>query len=614
MSEIALTRCQRCAIYTRKSTDDRVDRDFNSIESQLDICAAYVTCQKHKGWTRVQQSYDDPGQSGATINRPALQRLLRDIEAGQIDVVIIYKIDRLTRSLADFIRLIEVLDRYQVSFVSVTQSFDTSDAMGRLVLNILLTFAQFERELIADRIRDKVGAMKRRGKYTGGTPPYGYDVVDRQLVVNHAEAAVVRHMYKRYLELGCYRALCVELLSAGLRAKVWTSRTGKVCGGKLASNGLIYHILQSPIYVGRVPHKDTSYPGEHEAIIDEATWAAAQALRARRSMFAGNLAPSPNFLLGLFHDSHGRRMVITNSVKNGRRYRYYVSEHSRWATREGVKRYRTRADHLETMVVAAAKETLSDREQIRAALLAIGRHGDDLERLPQRAADACAHLDGASLEQLREILRALIVEGEISQRSLVLVFRSTEFVRFLAWDGIGAFRGNRPAWRANEPTFALERSLNEVRFERALVMPIEPIDPSRRRKVLRGLVDLIHEARRAQAAVDAERDLPVDVIARRFHRTPSFFCRVLRLNYLAPDIIAAILAGAQPAGLTRLKLTQGSLPLDWALQRRMFGFPARPDHKMYAPRDLATSVSGWPQFWAAQDEADREEDTTAAEP
>ncbi len=254
------------------------------------------------------------------------------------------------------------------------------------------------------------------------------------------------------------------------------------------------------------------------------------------------------------------------------------------------------------MILAAVKETLSDRESVRAALLAIGRHGDDLDRLPQQAADACEHLDRADLEQLREILRALIVEGEISVRCLVLVFRSTEFVRFLAWDGIGAFRGDRPAWRTNEPVFTLERALNEVRFERALVMPIEPIDASRRGKILPGLVELIREARKAQAAVDAERDTPVDVIARRFHRSPSYFCRVLRLNYLAPDIIAAILAGAQPKGLTRLKLTQGSLPLDWALQRRMFGFPTRPDHKMYAPRDLATSVSGWPQFWAVQEE------------
>ena len=602
MSEVEITRDQRCAIYTRKSTDDRVDRDFNSIESQLDICSAYITCQRHKGWAKVAREYDDPGQSGATVERPALQRLLRDIESGQIDVIVIYKIDRLTRTLADFIRLIEIFDRHQVSFVSVTQSFDTSNAVGRLVLNILLTFAQFERELIADRIRDKFAAMKKRGKYAGGTPPFGYDVVDRKLIVNPAEAATVRHIYKRYLELGCYRALVIELLSQGLRTKVWTSRTGKLCGGKLASNGMIYHILKSPIYVGRVPHHETSYPGEHEAIVDESTWNAALELGARRSKFSGNLAPSPNFLVGLFHDSHGRRMVLSNELKSGKRYRYYVSEQSRWAIREGVKRYRVRADELEELVLAAIKEMMSDREKTRGALLAIGRHGEDLNHLPRRAACACGHLDRSNLELRREILRALIVEGEISQRSLVMVIRSTELVRFLAWDGIGTFRGDRAAWRTNEPIFTLERPLNEMRFERALVMPMELIDHAKRGKILPGLVDLIREARKAQAAVDAERDVPIDVIARRFHRSPSFFCRILRLNYLAPDIIAAILAGAQPNGLTRLRLTQGApLPLDWDLQRRMFGFPARPDHKMYAPRDMATLVSGWPQFMAQQD-------------
>lgn len=586
MTTTTISRLQRCAIYTRKSTDDRLDRDFNSIESQRDMCSAYITCQKHKDWAAVAQPYDDRGQSGASLDRPELQRLLHDIENGEIDIVVIYKIDRLTRSLADFIRLIEVFDRYQVSFVSVTQSFDTSDSMGRLVLNILLTFAQFERELIADRIRDKVAAMKRRGKYAGGTPPFGYDVVDRRLIVNPAEAAKVRSMYERYLELGSYRALCLELQAEGLQTKKWVTRFGQESGGKPASNGMIYHILGSPIYVGRVPHNGDSYPGEHEAIIDEETWNAAQALRARRSMFAGNLRPSRNFLLGLFHDSHGRRMVSSNERKNSVYYRYYVSEQSRWATREGVKRYRMRADRFEELVLSAVLETLNDREKVRAALLDIGRHGPDLDRLPRQAKAACANLEKADFERLPEILRALVVEGEISQHRLCLIFRSSEVVRFLAWDGIGMFHGDRSAWTSNEPTFSIQRPLGEIRFERSLVMPVEPIERARRRKVLPGLVDLIHSARRAQAAVDQERDVPVEVLARRFQWSASFFCRILRLNYLAPDIVAAILVGAQPKGLTRLRLTQGSLPLDWDLQRRMLGFPARPDHKMYAARDV----------------------------
>src|SRR3990170_8051949 len=192
---------QRCAIYTRKSTDDRLDRDFNSLDSQRQVCSAYITSQQHKKWSELLTPYDDAAQSGSTIDRPALQQLMRDIENNRIDVIVIYKIDRLTRSLADFVRLMDLFDRYEVSFVSDTQSFDTSDSMGRLILNILLTFAQFEREMIADRIRDKAAAMRKMGKHTGGRPPYGYDVIDRRLVVNHTEAKKVRCIYQRFLEL-----------------------------------------------------------------------------------------------------------------------------------------------------------------------------------------------------------------------------------------------------------------------------------------------------------------------------------------------------------------------------------------------------------------------------
>lgn len=590
MSDIVIQRAQRCAIYTRRSGENPWDREFNSIESQRDICTAYVTCQQHRNWVPLPQSYDDAGQSGSTLDRPALQRLLRDIECAQVDIVVIYKIDRLTRSLADFIRLIEVLDRYHVKFVSVTQAFDTSDSMGRLVLNILLTFAQFERELMADRIRDKVGAMKRRGQHVGGGPPFGYDVVERRLVVNPVEAQHVRALYRRYLEVKSCNALYREVKAQGLRTKIWTTRGGKVRGGQPASCGMVYHILGSPIYVGRVPHNGNSYPGEHEAIIDQETWDAAQQLRAERSMFSGNLKPTPNFLRGLFRDSHGRRMVITYCSKNGVRYRHYVSEQSRWAAREGVKRYRMRGDDFEELVLATVNEVLRDRERVRAALLDLGRHGLDLNRVPQRSNAACVNLGNASVERLGEILSSLIVEGEISPYGLVLVFRSSEIVRFVAWDGIGIFEGDRAAWSPNEPTFTIRRPLNEMRWERALVMPLEPIAPERRGKFVPGLVELIKEARRAQAAVDKDRDIPVEAHARRFGWSASKFCRVLRLNYLAPDIIAAILAGAHPKGLTRYKLLLGTLPLDWDLQRQLFGFPSRPDHKMYAPRDDADAA------------------------
>lgn len=579
-------RVVRCAVYARKSTEDPWEVEYNSIESQHDICSAYITCQHHKRWVEQPQAYDDAGKSGGNLDRPALQRLLRDIECGEIDVVVIYKIDRLTRSLADFIRLIEILDRHEVKFVSVTQAFDTSDSMGRLVLNILLTFAQFERELISDRIRDKVDAMRRRGKRGGGPPPFGYDVVDRKLVVNPVEARRVAWMFQRLIELGSSRAVYRELEAQGMRTRIHVSRSGKSKGGGPISHGCVHYILGNPVYVGLVAHKGVTYPGEHEAIIDEKTWDAALAVRARRSQREAKLRASENFLRGILQDAHGRRMVMAaTGSKAGQRYRYYVSEQSRWAARDGIKRYSIRAEHLEALVLAAVKEVLNDREKTRAALLEIGRRGEDLARLPRRASFACSHLDDADVERLREILASLIVNGEISQNSLVLVFRSSEVVRFLAWDGIGHFEGDRASWTASEPTFMIRRPLDEVIRERRLAFPVEPIASERRRRPRLSLVRLIHTARRAQAAVDAERDTSVDALARRFGMRSHRFCRILRLNYLAPDIVAAILSGAHPDRLTRNDLLRGTLPLDWDLQRQMFGFPARPDYALYAPRD-----------------------------
>jgi site-specific DNA recombinase len=584
MSQVEQLRRQRCAIYTRKSTDDRLDRDFNSLDSQREVCSAYITSQRHKGWSELPASYDDAAQSGGTIDRPALQTLLRDIENNRVDVIVIYKIDRLTRSLADFVRLMDLFDRYHVSFVSVTQSFDTSDSMGRLILNILLTFAQFEREMISDRIRDKAAAMRKKGKHIGGSPPYGYDVVDRRLVINPIEADNVRSIYRRFLELGSYQAVQRELKAEGFLNKRWTTRTGKVRGGTPASNGMIYNLLGNPLYLGKVAYGGELFEGEHDAIITEDTWMAASALRARRAMFRPYNGPSPNILLGLLFDCHGRRMVICDERKRDRPYRYYASEQSRWATTAGLKRFRTRAGELEELVLAAIKNTLSDRERTRSALLALGRHGPEVERLSCRGNAMCQYIDDAGLERRRDLLVALLARGEISRDRLKLMLRCAELERFLAWDGKGMFRGDRPAWSHTEPSLLVDLPVSAVRFERSLVMPIEPADPERPTKLEPGLVALIHEARRVQAMVDAERDKPVDELAQRFGRQPGFFARILRLNYLAPDIIAAMLDGTQPAGLTRKKLIHANLPMDWALQRQLFGFDARTDHQRNEPR------------------------------
>ncbi len=569
----------RCAIYTRKSTDHGLEKDFNTLDSQREVCSAYITSQRHKGWSELPQVYEDAAQSGGNIDRPALHQLMHDIETGRVNVIVIYKIDRLTRSLADFVRLMDLFERFEVSFVSVTQAFDTSDSMGRLILNILLTFAQFEREMIADRIRDKAAAMRKKGKWIGGTHPFGYDVVDRKLVINAKEAETVRWVFNRFLELGSYSAVNKEAKAAGMLTKRWINRKGEVSGGKPVSNGMVYHMLGNCLYAGLVNYQGAEYPGEQEAIIGPELWTAAKELRARRSMFRPCSEPSPNILLGLITDGHGRRMVISDERKRARRYRYYMSDQSRWATTEGLKRYRCKADQLEELVLATIGRMFCDREQVRSALISLGRRGTRLKQLTKAGREAAKHLSDAPLDRLREILIALIAHGEISRDRVKLLLRCSELERFLLWDGNGLFRGSKSSWSSTEPTLLIDVPASVVRFERALVMPIEPAGTEGTGRTEPGLVSLVHEARRAQAMIDEERATPVSELAKRMHRQPGFFARILRLNYLAPDIIRAILEGTQPKGLTRKSLVYANLPMDWALQRQMFGFPERPDHQ-----------------------------------
>src|SRR5688572_4619338 len=273
-------RRSRCAIYTRKSTEEGLEQDFNSLDAQREACAAFIQSQKHEGWVVLPTLYDDGGYSGGTMERPALQRLLADIEAGRIDVVVVYKVDRLTRALSDFAKLVEIFDRRGVSFVSITQQFNTTTSMGRLTLNILLSFAQFERELIGERVRDKIAASRKKGIWMGGTVPLGYDVKDRKLVVNKAEARTVVDIYRRYLRLESVRNLKAELDAAGIRSKHRIRPDGTECGNQSFSLGALYLVLQNRTYRGEATHKGNAYPGEHEAIIDKPLWDEIQATLA----------------------------------------------------------------------------------------------------------------------------------------------------------------------------------------------------------------------------------------------------------------------------------------------------------------------------------------------
>ena len=320
---------RRCAVYTRKSSEEGMEQGFNSLHAQREACEAFIRSQKSEGWRLIETGYDDGGLSGGSMDRPALQRLLADIANRLVDTVVVYKVDRLTRSLADFAKMVELFDRHSVSFVAVTQQFNTTTSMGRLTLNILLSFAQFEREVTGERIRDKIAASKRRGMWMGGNLPLGYDVENRQLVINEAEAQTVRYIFRQYAELGTVSALQADLKQQEIVSKVWTSTTGNVRGGVSYSRGALYYLLRNQIYLGRIAHKNESYDGQHVPIIDQALWDQVHNCLSAHRPGQGR-APSMSSqspLTGLLYDDRGNLMSPSHTKKsNGRRYRYYVSQ------------------------------------------------------------------------------------------------------------------------------------------------------------------------------------------------------------------------------------------------------------------------------------------------
>ena len=312
-----IPRRQRCAIYTRKSSEEGLDMEFNSLDAQREACEAYVASQRAEGWAAIREPYDDGGVSGGTLDRPALKRLLADVEAGLIDVIVVYKIDRLSRSLMDFARLVEIFERNQVTFVSVTQSFNTTTSMGRLTLNILLSFAQFEREVIGERIRDKVAASRKRGMWMGGYVPLGYDVRDRKLIVNENEAATVRMIFQRFAAIGSATMLAKALAAEGVLNK----------RGKLVDKGFLYKLINNRVYLGEAVHKGTAYPGEHAAIIDQGLWDNVHAIlqESPRLRAKNTRAQTPALLKGVIFTETGTAMTPTATKKGSRLYRYYAS-------------------------------------------------------------------------------------------------------------------------------------------------------------------------------------------------------------------------------------------------------------------------------------------------
>ena len=355
----------RCAIYTRKSTEEGLDMEFNTLDAQREACEAYIASQKSEGWVATRDRYDDGGFSGGNLERPGLKQLLADIDDGLVDVVVVYKIDRLSRSLMDFSKLVEVFDRNGVTFVSVTQSFNTTTSMGRLTLNILLSFAQFEREVIGERIRDKVAASRKRGIWMGGYVPLGYDVQDRKLLVNDAEASSVRRIFERFVELGSATVLARELRGDGFRNKQ----------GTLIDKGYLYRLLNNRVYRGEAVHKGKAYPGEHDAIIDEALWDQVHAIlkESPRKRANNSRSRTPALLKGLIFSDTGAAMTPTSTKKGAKLYRYYVSMDviRNRETGEETAPMRLAAGMVEDAVVTEVRRILQTPEVVSQVLAAL---------------------------------------------------------------------------------------------------------------------------------------------------------------------------------------------------------------------------------------------------
>jgi site-specific DNA recombinase len=560
----------RCAIYTRKSSDEGLEQEFNSLDAQREACEAYIRSQRHAKWVALPEMYDDGGLSGGTMERPALQRLLTDIKAGKVRIIVVYKVDRLTRSLADFAKIVDVLDAHDASFVSVTQQFNTTTSMGRLTLNMLLSFAQFEREIAGERIRDKIAASKAKGMWMGGNVPLGYDVKDRKLIVNEAEAATVRMIFRRYAELGSVALLKAELDRLGVVSKRREGAMGQLSGGKRLSRGALYLMLQNRLYRREVGHRGQIYPGQHEAIIDPELWQTVQdklaANRCDRAMAVG--AEAPSLLAGLIFDSGGNRMTPTHAVKKGKRYRYYVSTALITGSRtEHPKGRRAPAGDVEGLVLDRLRALFASGDEISDAIAPLGLDAATQRAVLDRSAKVAERWATLATIELRERVRSLVQQIQIGDAQILAWLDRNAIVSSVMPDATP-----KPADCAPpvEPLLLmivanLRRTGKGVR----LVIgngAVKAIDT--------GLVSLIARAVTTRNILLACRDDSIDAMAERLAVRRDYLAVLVRLSYLSPEIIRAIAAGEHPIELTPTGLVALSrnLPHDWQEQWRLLGF------------------------------------------
>jgi DNA invertase Pin-like site-specific DNA recombinase len=565
----------RCAIYARKSFQPPRGQEVTSIETQRAICSSYIASQQHKGWIELPKRYEDWGRSGANLDRPALQELISDVETGLVEIVLVYKLDRISRTLLDFVRLMDFFERYGVVFVAITQNFDTSDSLGRLVRNVLLTFAQFEREITTDRMLDKRMLMKRKGLWTGGDAPVGYDLRRGKLLPNALEAPAVRCIFETYVATKRVSRAHKELIARGYRRKIWKNGRGNVNGGGPIGLTSLHHILRNPVYIGEVTYRGERFPGIHQPIVERDLWDAVQLILKEREQFRPR---QPSYILtGLLFDSHGRRMhgrdYFPGAPKRKRGVRHYESRMSTDAVGQRLRACRAQADQLERLVLEALKELLADRTRIGPVLMQANIFGSLLDDLNRFAPAAAARIGSLSVHQLSRVLKALLARIEVAEDCVRLVIRAHALAKFIGWDGIGYFTLSDLELARATRMHVLVVPAVVMRSRRLSWLPVErkesPGTPDPK------LLQLLQDARTAQDLLYSQRDKSVHEVARLAGRRVASFSRLVRLNYLAPDIISAIVDGTQPETLTRRRLIECDLPIDWQLQRKLLDFPPR---------------------------------------
>jgi site-specific DNA recombinase len=543
----------RCAIYTRKSSEEGLEQSFNSLDAQREACEAYINSQRHEGWVALPAFYDDGGFTGGNMDRPALKKLLEDIAAKRIDTVVVYKVDRLTRSLADFAKIVEQFDKQGVTFVSVTQQFNTTSSMGRLTLNILLSFAQFEREVTGERIRDKIAASKRKGMWMGGVVPMGYRVEDRQLIVDREDAKTVRNIFEAYLEQGCVSKLQVYLEAERTHSKVRISKTGRKTGGIPFGRGALYELLQNRIYLGQMPHKDQVYPGQHKAIVNRELWDKVQAklksnLQGERKSETMDRA---TLLEGKLFDQDGNRFTPTYTQKKGRRYDYYVLQTEKlepWS-----KRTRVPAQQIDALVTAEIETLLKSPQRLQMELNA---SNELLPKIQQSVAEL--QTKGESRKLLCSVLdRVCLLPNEV----IVELRRDGLLARLAGHESVPEMESGSTIRLATKAF--LRRHGGTVR----LVLP--PDHDS----VIPATPHLAHAIARAHAWLQQimQGEAPNQrALAKATGYDERYIARILPLAFLAPDVVENILDGrAQlPAFLSTQLLT---VPIHWGEQRKMFG-------------------------------------------